>query len=546
MSDAYGFTASNQFGKVLVSSDTKNLHFIGKAVLYRTVVNSSNCGGMYRWEFLINCIDYPTPFMTVNGGYTGITAVRSSDIGWKIEIISTSSIIPEVYVFAPARSATFTGDYGVQVFRNDGSVSFDSRGGPLSLLATQMVQPSTNPRQAAISGSPWECRSMPNSSLAPDTSIDYYLDAFADGVKIIYHYASIAQAEREQEFTTGRWSEGGCADRREYELWSTYWAFYRAGLKIRKGPNGYTVAECGWVPVDAGCYQRRYESGRTFIGIGIGGGGTSTGGRWPFQNETLNLQPTLMMISDANLYDAGLQPPNEGGGDVSQEGGSGSWENLTGTPFYVYTLDHSYVFSQPESLLRAFVIDQNTHAAAQPRPPEFPNDPVTVFTFDPATANIRYVGVYTHPNMALDALQYEGDFTASTWVFYTEELPTEPPTSELRRTLDVQVGTCVLFAEQIRFTAPSVDGGAPIIGDTNVEALANHCAARYAVGDCTDLWDVRITPAYINEDPNSPPLYGKYFGSYKIRINGVVTQVSKLPIDGIFPESMVFPPTPTR
>ena len=144
-------------------------------------------------------------------------------------------------------------------------------------------------------------------SLTPD-NINYYnfYTQQGDNTKLLFHYASLAQAEREQEFTTGRWSEGGCADKREYELWSTYWCFYRAGVRPNILSSSYHYGvnlSCGWIPVDGGCHSRRYESGRSIIGIGVGGGGTSSGGAWPYSNETLNLNPSLLLITNSELYD---------------------------------------------------------------------------------------------------------------------------------------------------------------------------------------------------------------------------------------------------
>ena len=303
---SYGFLATNKNGQILVSSDTKNLHFFGKASFLRTIASSANYGGMYRWIFSVSCIDYPTPFFTANGGFLGVTSIRLASPAWEIEVISSSSTVPEVYIFTPARSIPVSGGYGVVVYKDATTVSFDSRLKPLSIYGGLMIAPPSNPRTGAISGDPWECRSMAGTlgTLAPDNWSTHYISTpNVNYVKHIYHYPSMAQAEREQEFSTGRWSEGGCADKREYELWSTYWCFYRAGIRAEWLGAGQIKVNCGWVAAEGGCHSRRYESGRSVIGINVGGGGTSSGGAWPYNNETLNISETFMLISNGDLYD---------------------------------------------------------------------------------------------------------------------------------------------------------------------------------------------------------------------------------------------------
>jgi hypothetical protein len=301
---SWGFTATNANGQVLVSSNTQNLHFYGKAIYSQSIVSSANFGGMYRWLYVTDCLDYPTPFLTPNNGFMGVTSIRLSGATWQIEIISSNPNLPEVYIFTPARSIAATGDYGLVVYKDASKVSFDSRLKPLSIYGGAMLSPPNNPRTGAISGSAWECRSAPNNTLSPDNwNTSYISTSNVNYVKLIYHYPSMAQSEREQEFSTGRWSEGGCADKREYELWSTYWCFYRAGIRPEWTGGGVVKINCGWIPVDGGCHSRRYESGRSIIGIPVGGGGTSSGGAWPYSNETLNTAPTFMLISNGDLYD---------------------------------------------------------------------------------------------------------------------------------------------------------------------------------------------------------------------------------------------------
>ena len=109
-------------------------------------------------------------------------------------------------------------------------------------------------------------------------------------------------------------------------------------------------------------------------------------------------------------------------------------------------------------------------------------------------------------------------------------------TTSVNVTLDIS-------GSQIDFSIPDPIAGAPnIIRATALAALAAHCADRWAMGGCTDLWGLLVVPAYDVANVNAVPEYGKYFGSYKIRIDGVESLVQHLPINGIFPMNMVFPP----
>ena len=217
---SYGFTATNKSGQVLVSKDAKNLHFYGKAPFSKTVLASSNFGGQYRWEYTTNCIDYPAPFMSVNGGKSGVTAVRGSSRNWVVEVISSAPTPPEVYVFTPVTSIFQNGValtptakadvYGVRVIRDDGTAAFDSRASPLAIFGAVNVQSPSNPKVGAIDGRSgggnnpsdpsWYCNINPNNSLASDSSRSYTVpntpSDFTLG-NVLFFYNSLAQAQRQ-------------------------------------------------------------------------------------------------------------------------------------------------------------------------------------------------------------------------------------------------------------------------------------------------------------------------------------------------------------
>lgn len=91
---SYGFTATNDYNQTLISSSTKNLHFIGKAYLYDTLLAGDSYGGVRQWRYRIGTSQsiVPLPFFTMTGSeYYGISAVRKPDTSASI-IITTQPI----------------------------------------------------------------------------------------------------------------------------------------------------------------------------------------------------------------------------------------------------------------------------------------------------------------------------------------------------------------------------------------------------------------------------------------------------------------------
>jgi len=304
----WGFQAVNQNGQVLVSSETRNLHFVGKAYLDRVVKQTDSYGGIRQYAFRIACNITPMPFFTMpTSDYYAVSAVRSVAAGlWEIEVIRSGygGQQPEVYVFCDPRGITGrpTTDYGMKVIMDDGTPSFDSRYRPLVVAGGVNVYPPSNPRVSGPGGlDPTECRSDGGPSLAPDNANTFAMPVLTD--KPIYYYPSIAQAQREFSVYRSRREcvgfnvYGGCIGYGSQENWrSTYWAFYRGGIKH----VGNTVF-CGWIAVEYGC-NWDYKRDNSFVGIGIGGS-SGQGGVWPYSNETLNLFSTPIIAAKGARYD---------------------------------------------------------------------------------------------------------------------------------------------------------------------------------------------------------------------------------------------------
>ena len=303
---SHGFLATNDSGQVLISSETRNLHFVGKARLHAELKSESGYGGMRRWNFWIDCMVTPVPFFTMptNDRY-GVSAVRQVQQGlWEIEIIrsGSSASIPEVYVFADPRAVTPTENYGMQVFRDDGTPSFDSRMSPLAVIGGTYVSPPPNPLVASPGGlSAQYCNSNAGVSMGPDSERPTGLNLLAS--KPMFFFPSIAQAQRQVNFSqeekncVGFDAYGGCVGYGTQKNWdSHYWAFYRSGIRYAAG-----AVYCGWVTVEYGC-NWTYREENSLIGIGLGGN-SGAAGSWPYNNETLNLQSTAVIVGDASKYD---------------------------------------------------------------------------------------------------------------------------------------------------------------------------------------------------------------------------------------------------
>lgn len=304
----WGFQATNTSGQVLVSSETRNLHFIGKARLDRIIKQFDGYGGLRHYAFRIACNVTPVPFFTMpTADFYGVASVRGVSAGvWEIEIIrsGTSANIPEVYVFADPRGTTARNtNYGMLVLRDDGTPSFDSRLSPLVVTGGTSVAPPSNPLATAPGSMEAKyCGStVASSNFRPTNFNQYSLNPNSN--KPMFFFSSVAQAQRDARFSASRRlcigvsAYGNCIGYGEEEFWnSTYWGFYRAGIRYSGG-----ILSCGWVCLEYGC-NWTYEQGSQFLGIGLGDD-SGTGGVWPYSNETLNLAPSGVITANALRYD---------------------------------------------------------------------------------------------------------------------------------------------------------------------------------------------------------------------------------------------------
>ncbi len=307
---SFGFIATNNNDQVLVSSNTRNLHFITKVGSPTSIVYSDNAGlGIRIAAYDFTCNATPVPFYTLpdtNVYYGNTRVINLSGNIWRVEIVKNGvdGNYPEVYIFADPRGTSASESYGMQVFRDDGTISFDSRLKPLTVTGGISVSHPSNPISAfEYALDPKYCNSMGTSQLDATDNINYNAYSINLPSKPMFFFPSLAQAEREaswsanEEECDGVWVKGNCVGAyRNYNWNSTYWTFYRGGIK----KQGNQVL-AGWMIVDYGCYWT-YSVDSVLFGLGNGGGSGSSG-IWPYSNETLNLSAATLIIGDASRYD---------------------------------------------------------------------------------------------------------------------------------------------------------------------------------------------------------------------------------------------------
>lgn len=295
-----GFSALNNNGQVLVSQVHKNLHFWKKATYVGQPLTNSVDGYCQIWSYTSDCPNYPVPFFSLISSATmGVSRIYGSPGAWTIEILAGNTggwLSPgEVYVFAIPTGWTTTQTMGLRVNSDDATPSFDSRFLPLSVTGAASITPPGTIYVHATGG--W---TNSRSDFTPDQFNDYGA-VFTGVTKPIVSYATVAQAERETYFTYRNDTCevpglcGSCSVRSwtRYETW--WWAFFRGGIR-RSGNN----LQSGWVAVYNGARTAETGSKGDIFG---NSGNSSSGGSWPYTNETLNVGATSVLFSNGELYD---------------------------------------------------------------------------------------------------------------------------------------------------------------------------------------------------------------------------------------------------
>jgi hypothetical protein len=306
---SYGITTlKNDAGQVLISQDTKNLHFSKQVLTPSAVLRSSNLGNYSKLLlYTYNGPGIPTPFFYLpSGGSIGaITRVTNSATNvWDIELIFAGdkySTTPRVYIFLEPQYLSTTDTYGIKVLSKDNiTPTFDSRLLPLVISATAEIshsaKPCTTPRYDLY---PIECQSGLNAAegnLAPNSPFSWPITGTMPR-KPLFLYYSIAQAQQETTYVNTQIGED-IHQTRTHTRTSTYWAFYRGAI----GANSTSVI-ADWAVGSSNCYHSYNRNVSTFGGLIPDGNRFRGDGTWPYSNETINPQSVLVSIAPGEFYD---------------------------------------------------------------------------------------------------------------------------------------------------------------------------------------------------------------------------------------------------
>jgi hypothetical protein len=270
---SYGFLAVNDNNQVLVSSDTRNLHFIQKLTGPRNdtisttdadagiIYTTDYFGGVRHWRYTVTCATTPVPFFTMpTTDYYGVVRVQNKgDNRWDIEVIrsGTSTTVPELYIFADPRASTSSESHGMIVYLDDGTAAFDSRLKPLAVTGGKSLTHPANPKDSfgggnAAIGRDCSAGIDTRSQIFIPTNYNEFSISTESMTKPMYFYASLAQAERESTWTdsteecTGFSVYGNCLGYQTNQNWTShYWAFYRGGISYSTAGLGPYIAVAG-------------------------------------------------------------------------------------------------------------------------------------------------------------------------------------------------------------------------------------------------------------------------------------------------------------
>jgi len=344
---AHGLLIKNNVGEVLIDSDFKHYHFLGKHthssvtaipdLLSGGVANAaqgSNAnkgmenmpakGEIYKFTVPVNGSNPPICFIkpTSTGSsapFTGIVLTKQDGTNWEIWVFQSvvTSANPVLYCFAPLsqiNNSTST-THGLKTFDSSGVATFDSRFKPLKIVGGGNI---TSPTQAhtGSTGSGFTVSLSVNASNVSTSFINQ-----SNASDLIYYCPSIAHAcqqytymEADQgwhSYTYYAWARG--------DLW---WCFYRSCFRIASTSSfeaNYGVYARGHV------YEHEVNSTNLLLGLvlgaitggayfvaaiaALGSAGVFTnaavaGGNYlPYENGNRNNSANAFIISKASFYD---------------------------------------------------------------------------------------------------------------------------------------------------------------------------------------------------------------------------------------------------
>ena len=314
-----GILVKNDSGHILVSSDIRSFHFLGKPDYNTTteaglttfpdynIQDADNVlSGMRIHRYKIVTSYRPIYFIRPHdySQYHGVINQWNNGTDHWVDIIVSGTIQtpPTVYAFTDPRAiATPSDTQGIQTFLSDGTEAFDSRKKPLAIVTAAEVIPPEIPcdggEPTEESGFGWNDRNLDHDFTSDDTYNSYSVSNMPSTDGMMFAAPSIAQA------VYSRVKYGFKRSCRRYlfytscqDHWSTaiWWAMYHQGYKLL--PN---EVRAGWCVYSAGYYfYSRHEDGGWFGG----GGGSAETGNAPYNNKTINRDYGAIIIANANDY----------------------------------------------------------------------------------------------------------------------------------------------------------------------------------------------------------------------------------------------------
>ena len=344
---AHGLLVKNNVGDVLIDSDFKHYHFLGKYThssltqvpdllqggvasgaqgsnANKGAENMPAKGEIYKYQVAVNGATPPICFVkpTSTGSsapFAGIVLTKQVSNYWEIWVFQSAvtSASPVLYCFSPLSqiSNSTSSTHGLKTFDSSGTVTFDSRFKPLRVVGGgNITSPTTAHTGSTGSGFTVSLgvnasnvsTSFTNQSSASD--LIYYCPSIAHACQ---QYTHIEADEGWYSYTYYAWARG--------DLW---WCFYRSCFRIASTSSfeaNYGVYARGHV------YEHKVDSTNLLLGLVLGaltGGayfvaaiaalGTAgvftnasvDGGNYlPYENGYRNNSANAFIISKASYYD---------------------------------------------------------------------------------------------------------------------------------------------------------------------------------------------------------------------------------------------------
>jgi hypothetical protein len=314
---SYGFVAVNDNGKVIISDQIENLHFLGQATrggnnsdfadFPNYTSNFDALDGRVIHYYTITCTGTPIVFIKPNdySRWYGVIKQSVSGTTWSIDVIvsgTSTSNPPDLYCFVNADDAPASSEnYGMQVFKSNGTTkTFDSRRQPLAITGGGNVIAPTDPTNGSglpthTTGHPWNTATN-DHDFRCSNQYNQYNDTNINTTNTMFSCPSLAQAVYKRRMDGFKRSRSGYPLFQTQDHYSTaqWFGMYRSAFRLRTN-----YFDAGWAVYAAGySFSSVFESGG-WLG---GGGGSYSSGTMPYDPKTINLQTNAYIIADSSRY----------------------------------------------------------------------------------------------------------------------------------------------------------------------------------------------------------------------------------------------------